>query len=52
MDEPAFAVHRLNGHDFAVFIRPMMASFRKNLCKFCPKLAYIQTVVNILSVHA
>jgi hypothetical protein len=26
MDEPA---DRLNGYDFAVFIRPMMASFRK-----------------------
>jgi hypothetical protein len=24
-------------------VRPMMASFRKSLCKFCPKLAHIQT---------
>jgi hypothetical protein len=32
------AVHRLNGYDFAVLIRPMMASFKKK-CKFCPKLA-------------
>jgi hypothetical protein len=23
------AVHRLNGYDFAVLIRPMMASFKK-----------------------
>jgi hypothetical protein len=22
-------VHRLNGYDFAVFVRPMMASFKK-----------------------
>jgi hypothetical protein len=33
------AFHRLNGYDFAVLVRPMMASFRKNLCKFCPNLA-------------
>jgi hypothetical protein len=27
MDEPAF--HRLNGYDFTVLIRPLMASFKK-----------------------
>jgi hypothetical protein len=35
--QPA-AVHRLNGYDFAVFGPPMMASFKKKLFKFCPKL--------------
>jgi hypothetical protein len=43
----AFAVHRLNGHDFAVLVRPMMASFRKSLCKFCPKLAYTNPSISL-----
>jgi hypothetical protein len=36
MDEPALRF--INGYDFAVFGPPMMASFKKKLFKFCPKL--------------
>jgi hypothetical protein len=39
------AVHRLNGYDFAVLVRPMMASFKKKLFKFCPKLDKTKPVI-------